>query len=184
MCPRGTPAMEILAIFAIDENRGFGINNHLPWHNLEELQHFKRVTKHQEPGETQPNALIMGRKTWMGLSSLPGRLNIVISNYLQDSQTIPFIRVSSYEEAIQAAINAGCPRVFVIGGKQTLEYALMRAKSRPTKVIMSIVDGKHAADTYLSRDALRDYECISATRAGAASAYKVRTLVLKTTPTP
>jgi dihydrofolate reductase len=193
--------MDILAIFAIDECRSFGLNNHLPWNDPQELRHFKAVTCQQEPGEKQQNALIMGRNTFMGMGALPGRINIVISHYLKDSPTTSFVCVPSYEEAIQAAINAGCPRAFVIGGKKTLEYALMKAELRPTKVIMSVVNGTHAADKVLSKDALRDYECVNVTRPGAPAAYQrrdgegasvtqpnavagyqVHTLVLKTLP--
>lgn len=175
--------MEILAILAIDERRGLGLNNHLPWHVPLELKHFKNVTSKQEPGEKQQNALIMGRKTFMGLPPLPDRLSIVISRYLKDSSTKSVVFVTSYETAIQAAIEAGCPRAFVIGGKKTLEYALMKAESRPTKVILSVIKGKHVVDTTLSREALSDYECVSVSQPEASAAFQVHTLVLKTMPT-
>ena len=67
------PRLTLIA--AVARDRVIGIENRLPWHLPEDLQHFRRVTR--------GHPVIMGRRTWESLPDafrpLPGRLNIVIS---------------------------------------------------------------------------------------------------------
>ncbi|HYC43532.1 MAG TPA: dihydrofolate reductase [Noviherbaspirillum sp.] len=59
-------------VVAIDEKRGIGIDNKLPWHLPEDLAHFKRTT--------MGHPIIMGRKTFDSIGRpLPNRRNIVIT---------------------------------------------------------------------------------------------------------
>jgi len=59
-------------IVAMDQQRGIGIKNTLPWKLPEDLAHFKRVTT----GQT----IIMGRKTFDSIGRpLPNRRNIVVT---------------------------------------------------------------------------------------------------------
>lgn len=63
---------------------GIGCKGDLPWQKLlkNELKYFKMITS-----RGGYNAIIMGRKTWESISCKPltGRLNIVISKTIQDS---------------------------------------------------------------------------------------------------
>ena len=60
-------------IVAIDKAGGIGINNTLPWHNAEDLAHFRK--------KTTGNVVIMGRKTFDSLPNgpLPNRTNVVFT---------------------------------------------------------------------------------------------------------
>ena len=112
------PRLTLIAAMA--RNRVIGIDNRLPWHLPEDLQHFRNVTR--------GHPVIMGRKTWESLPTafrpLPGRLNIVISrqpDYRAEGAQV----VSSLEAALNQT--GGLPEAFVIGGAQLYTLALPRA---------------------------------------------------------
>jgi len=65
-------------IACVDANNGIGRNNSIPWHIPEDLQWFK--------SQTEYCAVIMGRKTFESIGSmpLPRRTNIVVSRTLSD----------------------------------------------------------------------------------------------------
>lgn len=63
---------DLTIVVALDEKRGIGIDNKLPWHLPEDLAHFKRTTTGRP--------IIMGRKTFDSIGRpLPNRRNIVIT---------------------------------------------------------------------------------------------------------
>ena len=67
---------KVSIIVAMDDKRGIGKNNRLPWHIPEDLKRFKKLTS----GHT----IIMGRKTFESILSytgkpLPDRINMVIT---------------------------------------------------------------------------------------------------------
>lgn len=99
--------MDFAIIAAMDENRGIGKNNGLPWHLSADLKHFAVSTK----GGT----VIMGRKTWDSLPPayrpLKGRLNIVVSR--GDIELPESVQLAhSLDEALAHAQG----KTFVIGG--------------------------------------------------------------------
>jgi len=77
--------MKFNIIVAMDNNRGIGFNNNLPWSFKEDMTYFKNLTK-----GAGNNAIIMGKNTYHSLNkALPFRDNIVLSSTLQDvSDTI------------------------------------------------------------------------------------------------
>ncbi len=105
-------------IVAMSRNGVIGINNSLPWHLRDDLQHFKRVT-HGKP-------IIMGRKTYDSLGRpLPGRANIILSR--QEGLLIEGCStVSTIEQAIASAVTiceqTSVDEYFVIGGAEV--YAM------------------------------------------------------------
>jgi dihydrofolate reductase len=123
-------------IAALARNGVIGIDNKLPWHLPEDLQHFKALTTGQ--------AVIMGRKTWESLPPkfrpLPGRHNIVVTrdpNYLASGATV----VHSLE---QAAAAAGTATAFVIGGAELYRQALPLA----TRLELTEIDADFAGDAH------------------------------------
>src|SRR3989344_7531643 len=86
----------ISIIAAMDEKRGVGKDNRIPWHISEDLKRFKAITA--------GHAIIMGRKTFDSLEKpLSNRYNIVIAR----DEEFKFEGVSvcsSLEEAIQKAM--------------------------------------------------------------------------------
>jgi dihydrofolate reductase len=112
--------MILSVIAALDDQGGIGIENQLPWHLPGDLSQFKKLTMGHQ--------LILGRKTYQSIGKpLPGREMIVLSRNpdfkLEDSQV-----VSSWEDALQTAREAGEKEVFVIGGGEIFELALPLAE--------------------------------------------------------
>ncbi|MFT7623047.1 MAG: dihydrofolate reductase [Myxococcota bacterium] len=70
-------------VVAADQTGGIGVKGDLPWRLKGDMARFVRLTKTRPEGETRPNAVLMGRKTWDSIPArfrpLRGRLNIVIS---------------------------------------------------------------------------------------------------------
>ena len=70
--------MKFNIIVAMDNNRGIGLNNKLPWSFKEDMKYFKNLTK-----GAGNNAIIMGKNTYLSINEeLPFRDNIVLSTSL------------------------------------------------------------------------------------------------------
>ena len=100
-------------VVAIDEKRGIGIDNKLPWHLPEDLAHFKRTT--------MGHPIIMGRKTFDSIGRpLPNRRNIVITR--NPDWKREGVDVASSLEAALALV--GDTPSCIIGGGQIFAEAL------------------------------------------------------------
>jgi dihydrofolate reductase len=70
--------MKFNIIVAMDNNRGIGLNNQLPWSFKEDITYFKNLTK-----GAGNNAIIMGKNTYHSINKeLPHRDNIILSTTL------------------------------------------------------------------------------------------------------
>ena len=125
--------MKISIIAAMDHDRVIGINNRLPWHLPDDLQHFKIITLGK--------SIIMGRKTFESIGkALPKRRNIVLSR--QSDFSAPGIEIfDSLEAALQACKDE--EEVVIIGG----ENLYQQAKPFVTHLYLTLVD------TYVKGDA-------------------------------
>lgn len=96
----------ISLVVARARNGAIGKDNDIPWHAPEDLKFFQR--------ETLGGAIVMGRNTWDSLPFKPlkNRLNIVVSSNPEVAETV----VSSVEDAIALAREAGYARIYGIGG--------------------------------------------------------------------
>lgn len=105
--------VHLTLVVAIDEKRGIGIDNKLPWHLPEDLAHFKRTT--------MGHPIIMGRKTFDSIGRpLPNRRNIVITRN-PDWKRDGVDAVSSLDAAL--ALIGDTPAC-IIGGGQIFAEAL------------------------------------------------------------
>lgn len=109
--------MKIAMIAAMAHDRVIGLDNKMPWHLPEELQHFKAVT--------MGKPILMGRNTYESIGRpLPGRQNIVISS--NENLVIAGVDVvNTIEQAI--AIVGECEELMVIGGAHLYQQMLSRA---------------------------------------------------------
>lgn len=100
----------------MDENRGIGIENRLPWHLPADLKRFKRLT--------MGHHLIMGRKTYESIGKpLPGRHMIVLTR--DPHFEAPGCQVAStLAEALRVAQDGGETEAFIGGGAQVYQQAL------------------------------------------------------------
>ncbi|HLB76163.1 MAG TPA: dihydrofolate reductase [Candidatus Dormibacteraeota bacterium] len=123
--------MIVSLIAAMAENRVIGRDGGLPWHLLEDLKRFKRLTL--------DHTVIMGRKTFEEIKRpLTNRRNVVISRnpgFTPSGVTV----VPTLEEAL--ALGATENEVFVIGGGEIFRLALPRADRLYLTVIHANVEG-------------------------------------------
>lgn len=106
----------LILVVAMDQQRGIGLNNALPWHLPADLAHFKRTTAGYP--------IIMGRKTYDSIGRpLPKRRNIVVTRDAAWSRegvdTAP-----SLAAAIAMAAEGGVDIACIIGGAQIFAQAL------------------------------------------------------------
>lgn len=120
-------------IIAMDENRGIGLNGHLPWSNPEDLSYFYNKTKN--------STVVMGRKTYLSLpfDKFENRHNIVVTSrktHLKDVQVVndPIEYIESLKEDI-----------WVIGGKIIYNLFLPYAD----ELYITRIPGTYACDTYM-----------------------------------
>jgi dihydrofolate reductase len=120
-------------IWAMGKNREIGINNALPWHLPNDLQHFKQVTS----GKT----VIMGLSTYYSLGrALPNRRNIVINFTKID---LPGCEVViSIKDALEAV--KGEDEAFIIGGASIYQQFLPFAE----KLYITLIDQEFKADRF------------------------------------
>ncbi len=129
--------MDFAIIAAMDESRGIGKNNDLPWHLSADLKHFASVTK----GGT----VIMGRKTWDSLPEayrpLKERLNIVVSR--SDLELPEGVKLAhSLDEALALAEG----KTFVIGGATLYAEAIQHPDCR--QLILTEVEDEVDCDAF------------------------------------
>ncbi len=131
--------MNFTIIAAMDENRGIGKNNALPWHLSADLKHFAATTKGA--------AVIMGRKTWESLPDaykpLKERLNIVVSRgELELSEGVKLAH--SLDEALSLAIHEG--KAFIIGGATLYAEAIQHPACK--ELLLTHIEGIFDCDTF------------------------------------
>ncbi|MFA5854971.1 MAG: dihydrofolate reductase [Candidatus Gracilibacteria bacterium] len=129
-------------ISGMDEHRGIGKDNGLPWHISADLKHFAEVTKN--------GTVIMGRKTWESLPEkfrpLKNRLNIVIS---RGDYEMPegVLLAHSLDEALTFAGNINpVEKAFVIGGASLYAEAILHPLC--TELFLTEVAGVFDCDAF------------------------------------
>lgn len=128
-------------IVAINQNGTIGLNGTMPWHNREDLQHFKTTTM----GKT----VVMGRKTIAGLpGSLPGRKVLMVSNTEKGPDVI-----ADYEAFLREHANSN-KDIFIAGGGQVYAQAIPYAR----KVLVSIINDTTQGDTHFPKAWLNDFK--------------------------
>lgn len=95
-------------------NRVIGVENRLPWHLPEDLQHFKALT--------MGHHIVMGRKTYDSIGKpLPGRTTVIITRNM-DYAVPGCIAVNSIDAAL--TVCHGDSEVFFVGGAELYGQAL------------------------------------------------------------
>ncbi len=131
--------MIVSLLVAMDQNRGIGYQNCLPWRLSADLKHFKAVS--------MGHHLIMGRKTYESIGRLlPGRTTIVLSRQPDYAAHLPegSLLARSLEEALAMAEAGGEREAFVIGGGEIFQQALPLAD----RIYLTRVRSAVQADTF------------------------------------
>jgi dihydrofolate reductase len=126
-----------------------GIDNRMPWHLPEDMKFFRDTTRGKP--------VIMGRRTWESLPDsvrpLPGRTNIVLSRnptFEAKGATV----ASSFNEALQVAIQTREQIAFVIGGAELYRQALPQAD----KLLLTEIEGSFEGDAYFPQFDKREWQ--------------------------
>jgi dihydrofolate reductase len=129
--------MEPLALIAAHaRNRVIGNHGDLPWHEPEDLAHFKRTTT--------GHAVIMGRKTAesLKLRPLPKRRNLVVTR--QPGLVLPGFEVFADLASAIAAARTSDAEPMIIGGGEIYRLALPLV----TTMYLTVVDRDHTGDAF------------------------------------
>jgi len=123
----------ITLVVARAQNGVIGREGKLPWHEPEDLKHFKAVTT--------GHAMIMGRKTWDSLGRpLPKRRNIVVTR--QSGFSAPGAELFPDLATAITAARATDPEPCIIGGATIYAQALPLA----TRLVLTEVHLAVAGD--------------------------------------
>lgn len=127
-----------IAIAAMDQDRGVGLNGTIPWYLPDDLRFFRQ--------KTMGGTVIMGRKTWESLPSvLRGRRNIVLSSTMKPCDGIEIARDHDELMGLLKRDNPEHPGdLFVIGGERVW------ARYGPTcdELFLTVLKQKVYADTF------------------------------------
>ena len=139
--------MKSLALIAaMAKNRVIGNHGDLPWHEPEDMAHFKRTTS--------GHAVIMGRKTAesLKLRPLPKRRNLVVTR--QSGLVLPGFEVFTDLDAAIAAARTTDPLPFIIGGGELYTLALPQI----TTMYLTVVDRDYAGDAFFPSFAENEWQ--------------------------
>jgi len=136
----GRRQMIISMIFAMDEQRGIGVDNKIPWRLPEDMAFFRKTTS----GHT----VLMGRKTYDSIGKpLPKRRNVILTR--DKSFAVEGCEVvHSVEEALErfgGGSSAADDELFVIGGAEVYSLFLPHAD----KLYITEIAHRFEADTFL-----------------------------------
>jgi len=140
--------MRVKLIAAIDESRGIGKDNKLPWKMSNDLRFFSRTTR----GKGN-NAVLMGRHTWEAIGSAPltGRYNVILSTTaaIPDEHTPNAIVYADAAVAVQHCRDMGFDELWIIGGAEIYNMFLNTELSDVVeRCVVTEVPGTHDCDTF------------------------------------
>lgn len=136
----------ISIVAAMDERRGIGKNNRIPWHLKADLIHLKKLTL--------GHATILGRSSFesmlgyyekSGRPTMEQRTHIVLTTdpTYEVARKYGFV-AHSVEEALRRAEEIEKEEIFVIGGAKIFAQFLPHAE----RLYLTIVQGTYDVDTY------------------------------------
>lgn len=128
--------MIISLIVAMDEKRGIGKNNQLPWSLSDDLKRFKALT--------MGHHIIMGRKTYESIGRLlPGRSMVIVTRN-PDYDVAGALVANSLPMALEIAEKNNESEVFIVGGAEIFKSALPLAD----RIYLTLVHSNVDADVF------------------------------------
>ena len=136
---------KISIIVAVDEKRGIGKNNKIPWHIKEDLVRLAKMTRNR--------IVILGRRTYESMAGyydrsgrpMPAKEYIIVTskNDFKSARNNTYA-AQSIEYALKRAKKSGGEEVFIIGGSEIFNQAISRAD----KIYLTLVKGDFNCDTF------------------------------------
>lgn len=133
----------IIAIFAIDEQGGMGLQGSMPWpFNKDDMKWFKSTTT--------GHVVVMGKKTWTSIGMpkpLPNRTNIIFTSekLISNNPTVEFISGNVVEQLSSIQHKFLDKNIFVIGGADIL----IQAESAIEKIYLTKINGNYNCDVVI-----------------------------------
>lgn len=128
--------MIISLIVAMDEKRGIGKNNQLPWRLSDDLKRFKALT--------MGHHIIMGRKTYESIARLlPGRTMVIVTRN-PEYDVVGALVTNSLPMALEIAEKSNESEVFIVGGAEIFAEALPLAD----RIYLTLVHSNVDADVF------------------------------------
>lgn len=131
----------IKLIVAMDENRLIGSNEHrsgMPWHNQEDLTHFKQTTLH--------HTILMGRKTFEKIGRvLPDRRTIVLTNnkkWYRENVEVCFSLAELLKKYRQSN-----DILYICGGADVYQQTMPFCD----ELLISCIPGKYSGESYFPK---------------------------------
>lgn len=114
--------MEVNCIICHSDG-GISKNGVIPWHFIEDLQYFNKITT-QTNFEKTKNAIVMGKNTFLSIGKvLPNRYNYVLSSTLNFPNTDDFFIMQNIKQVFDdIKTKNNIEKVFIIGGKDIYEH--------------------------------------------------------------
>lgn len=122
-------------------------NMGMPWHNIEDLQHFKATTLHQ--------TILMGRITYEVIGKpLPKRKTIVVTSSDLTDENVVICHdlkrlLNKYQNQEETLYICGGASIY----QQTIDYA--------DELIISLIPGEYLGDSYFPRINEHQFECVA-----------------------
>lgn len=127
----------IKLIVAHDLNKLIGVGDKMPWHIKEELAFFKKETLH--------HALLMGKKTFVGLGkNLPDRTIYVLTKDLHFKSNNANVVVIREAEPILKQFQKSKDLLFIAGGRSIYEQFYPYAQ----ELIISTIKNEYRGNVY------------------------------------
>ncbi len=128
--------MIISLIVAMDEKRGIGKNNQLPWRLSDDLKRFKALT--------MGHHIIMGRKTYESIARLlPGRTMVIVTRN-PEYDVVGALVTNSLPMALEIAEKSNESEVFIVGGAEIFAETLPLAD----RIYLTLVHSNVDADVF------------------------------------
>lgn len=143
----------ISLVVAHDEYLAIGNEGWMPWNLPEDLRHFRKVTLH--------SSIVMGRTTFDVMKKpLPKRHTYVITNNKEYHFNHEDVTITHDFIALLQSFQHRDETLYICGGAKIYTQAL----SYVDEMWISLVDGKHKADTFFPTYDLDDFIVMSKER--------------------
>lgn len=148
--------MNLTAILATDSTGAIGLGGGLPWPRLpRDMRRFREAT--------MGKVCLVGRRTYDTLPALKDRRLAVLTHRCESfGRGDVILSAGSLNSATAWAKREGATEVMVIGGAEVYRLAWPHL----TRVLLTVVDGTHPADTYLDPPGVltEGFVCLSSQR--------------------
>lgn len=142
--------MKFDIILACDSNGCIGKDNTLPWSIEDDLKFFFKKTNETDLPHFH-NVVIMGRKTFESMNSIPlkNRINIILSKDRVSQEHSNIIYANSLHQALTITLTLpNINNVFIIGGVKLYQEALQHPASR--YIYLTRIHEKYDGNHYIN----------------------------------